>query len=39
MTASVQLIQALGGGWDRSELPSASDITKKPTRTETTIQH
>jgi len=39
MTASVQLIQALGGGWDRSELPSTSDITKKPTRAETTIQH
>jgi NodT family efflux transporter outer membrane factor (OMF) lipoprotein len=39
MTASVQLIQALGGGWDRSELPSTNDITKKPTRTETTIQH
>jgi NodT family efflux transporter outer membrane factor (OMF) lipoprotein len=39
MTASVQLIQALGGGWDRSELPSTNDITKKPTRTESTIQH
>jgi NodT family efflux transporter outer membrane factor (OMF) lipoprotein len=39
MTASVQLVQALGGGWDRSELPSTSDVTKKPTRAETTIQH
>jgi NodT family efflux transporter outer membrane factor (OMF) lipoprotein len=26
MTASVQLIQALGGGWDTSKLPSASDV-------------
>jgi hypothetical protein len=26
MTASVSLVQALGGGWDTSKLPSASDI-------------
>jgi NodT family efflux transporter outer membrane factor (OMF) lipoprotein len=39
MTASVQLIQALGGGWDRSELPSTGDVTKKPSRSETAIQH
>jgi NodT family efflux transporter outer membrane factor (OMF) lipoprotein len=39
MTASVQLIAALGGGWDRSQLPTATEITRKPTKTETTIQH
>jgi NodT family efflux transporter outer membrane factor (OMF) lipoprotein len=39
MTSSVQLIQALGGGWDRSELPSTGDVTKKPSRSETAIQH
>jgi NodT family efflux transporter outer membrane factor (OMF) lipoprotein len=39
MTSSVQLVQALGGGWDRSQLPSTGDVTKKPTRSETTIQH
>jgi NodT family efflux transporter outer membrane factor (OMF) lipoprotein len=39
MTASVQLIQALGGGWDRSQLPTPSQVTQKPTRAETTIQH
>jgi NodT family efflux transporter outer membrane factor (OMF) lipoprotein len=27
MTAAVQLIQALGGGWDLGQLPSADDIT------------
>jgi NodT family efflux transporter outer membrane factor (OMF) lipoprotein len=39
MTQSVQLIQALGGGWDRSELPTPSQVTQKPTHAETTIQH
>jgi|HubBroStandDraft_1064217.scaffolds.fasta_scaffold01281_2 NodT family efflux transporter outer membrane factor (OMF) lipoprotein len=27
MTAAVQLVQALGGGWDGTRLPAASDIT------------
>lgn len=27
MTAAVQLIQALGGGWDTQQLPSAGDVT------------
>jgi NodT family efflux transporter outer membrane factor (OMF) lipoprotein len=27
MTAAVQLIQALGGGWDTSQLPPAGDVT------------
>jgi NodT family efflux transporter outer membrane factor (OMF) lipoprotein len=39
MTASVQLIEALGGGWDRSQLPTPEQITAKPTRAETTIDH
>lgn len=39
MTASVQLIQALGGGWDRSQLPTPSQVTQKPTKVDTTIQH
>ncbi len=38
MTSSVQLIEALGGDWDRLELPSTADITRKPTRSETMIQ-
>ena len=39
MTASVELIQALGGGWDRSQLPTPAQVTQKPAKTETTIQH
>jgi NodT family efflux transporter outer membrane factor (OMF) lipoprotein len=29
MTSSVQLIQALGGGWDRSQLPSPAQVSQK----------
>jgi NodT family efflux transporter outer membrane factor (OMF) lipoprotein len=39
MTASVELIQALGGGWDRTQLPTPAQITKKPSHADTTIQH
>jgi NodT family efflux transporter outer membrane factor (OMF) lipoprotein len=39
MTASVQLIEALGGGWDRSQLPAPAHITQKPSKAETAIQH
>jgi NodT family efflux transporter outer membrane factor (OMF) lipoprotein len=39
MTASVQLIEALGGGWDRSQLPTPRQVTEKPSRSETAIQH
>jgi NodT family efflux transporter outer membrane factor (OMF) lipoprotein len=39
MTASVQLIEALGGGWDRSQLPTPAQITQKPSHAETAIQH
>jgi len=39
MTASVELIQALGGGWDRSQLPTPAQITEKPAKADTAIQH
>jgi len=39
MTASVQLIEALGGGWDRSQLPTPAQITRQPTKSETATQH
>jgi NodT family efflux transporter outer membrane factor (OMF) lipoprotein len=39
MTESVELIQALGGGWDQSQLPTPAQVTAKPARTDTTIQH
>ena len=32
MTASVQLIQALGGGWDRSDLPSEAQVSGRITK-------
>jgi NodT family efflux transporter outer membrane factor (OMF) lipoprotein len=39
MTASVQLIEALGGGWDRTQLPTPAQVTQKAARSETAIQH
>jgi outer membrane protein TolC len=38
MTASVQLIEALGGGWDRSQLPTPAQVAQKPIKSESTIQ-
>jgi len=38
MTASVQLIEALGGGWDSSQLPTPAQVSVKMTPAETTIQ-
>jgi NodT family efflux transporter outer membrane factor (OMF) lipoprotein len=34
MTSSVQLIEALGGGWDRSQLPTPPQVTKKVSKSE-----
>jgi NodT family efflux transporter outer membrane factor (OMF) lipoprotein len=34
MTSSVQLIEALGGGWDRSQLPTPSQVSKKIAKSE-----
>ena len=38
MTSAVALVEALGGGWDRSQLPSVQQVTQKPDKSETTIQ-
>jgi len=38
MTASVQLIVALGGGWDSTQLPTPADVSRKLTSAETAIQ-
>jgi NodT family efflux transporter outer membrane factor (OMF) lipoprotein len=35
MTGSVQLIEALGGGWDKSDLPNPHMVAKWPRRSET----
>jgi NodT family efflux transporter outer membrane factor (OMF) lipoprotein len=34
MTSSVQLIEALGGGWDRSQLPTPAQVSQKVTKSE-----
>jgi NodT family efflux transporter outer membrane factor (OMF) lipoprotein len=39
MSASVALIEALGGGWDQSQLPTPAQVTEKPSASETAIQH
>jgi NodT family efflux transporter outer membrane factor (OMF) lipoprotein len=38
MTASVALIEALGGGWDRSQLPTPTQVTERPAKAETRVQ-
>jgi NodT family efflux transporter outer membrane factor (OMF) lipoprotein len=38
MTGAVQLIEALGGGWDRANLPSPHMVAKWPSRSESAIQ-
>jgi len=38
MTSAVSLIQALGGGWDVSQLPSTQQVTQKPPQDQQTIQ-
>ncbi|HEY0264554.1 MAG TPA: efflux transporter outer membrane subunit [Granulicella sp.] len=37
MTASVNLIEALGGGWDTTDLPTPADVSRKITRGEVQI--
>jgi NodT family efflux transporter outer membrane factor (OMF) lipoprotein len=38
MTSAVALIQALGGGWDSSQLPSPAQVTQRPSGSDTTIE-
>jgi NodT family efflux transporter outer membrane factor (OMF) lipoprotein len=37
MTASVALIQALGGGWDSSQLPTPHQVTQRPAAADTKV--
>jgi NodT family efflux transporter outer membrane factor (OMF) lipoprotein len=37
MTASVQLIESLGGGWDRSQLPTPAQVTQAPSKADTAM--
>jgi len=38
MTDSVQLIEALGGGWDSTQLPTPAQVSMKLTPADTAIQ-
>jgi NodT family efflux transporter outer membrane factor (OMF) lipoprotein len=38
MTYAVALVETLGGGWDRSQLPTPRQVTQKPSPPETSIQ-
>ncbi|MFZ0734254.1 MAG: efflux transporter outer membrane subunit [Candidatus Sulfotelmatobacter sp.] len=38
MNSSVLLIEALGGGWDRFQLPTPSQLEATPPKSETTLQ-
>ena len=38
MTYATALVEALGGGWDRSQMPSPRQVTQKPPKSETTIE-
>jgi len=37
MTSAVQLVQALGGGWDRSQLPTPAQTGARTTKTDYTL--
>jgi NodT family efflux transporter outer membrane factor (OMF) lipoprotein len=39
MTSAVQLITALGGGWDHTQLPTTRQVSQYPTTQETAIQN
>ena len=38
MLSAVQLVEALGGGWDRTQLPTPAQVTANPPKADTTIQ-
>ena len=38
MTYAVALVEALGGGWDRAQLPNPQQVTEKPPKSETAIE-
>jgi NodT family efflux transporter outer membrane factor (OMF) lipoprotein len=38
MTGAVLLVEALGGGWDTSQLPTPAQVTAKPPKADTQLQ-
>ena len=39
MTSAVALVEALGGGWDKSALPTPGDVSKSPAASEREMAH
>jgi outer membrane protein TolC len=39
MTAAVLLVEALGGGWDKADLPTAKQVSGRPAESDRKIQH
>jgi NodT family efflux transporter outer membrane factor (OMF) lipoprotein len=38
MTGAVELVEALGGGWDTSQLPTPAQVSQTPSKADTKIQ-
>lgn len=38
MTGAVELVEALGGGWDTSQLPTPAQVTAAPSKADTKLQ-
>jgi NodT family efflux transporter outer membrane factor (OMF) lipoprotein len=38
MTSAIALVEALGGGWDTSQLPTPSQVTASPSKADTRLQ-
>ncbi len=38
MTSAVLLVEALGGGWDTSQLPTPAQVTARPSKADTRLQ-
>jgi outer membrane protein TolC len=38
MTGAVQLVEALGGGWETSQLPTPAQVTAEPSKADTKVQ-
>ena len=38
MTGAVELVEALGGGWDTSQLPTPAQVTASPSKADTQLQ-
>jgi NodT family efflux transporter outer membrane factor (OMF) lipoprotein len=39
MTSAISLVQALGGGWDRSQLPTPAQVSQTPSKADMAVPH